>query len=132
MPLNVPDVGENVMLANIVNRTAPQDPVLRLYVNNITPADSDTAATYTEASFTGYGSVTLTGASWNAPAAGSVSFGSQQTITASGVSTQDVYGYFITQVTSGILMWSERDASAPFEVRLSGDAIRLTPALTAS
>ena len=28
-------------------------------------------------------------------------------------------------------MWSERDASAPFAVRVSGDAVKLTPTITA-
>ena len=131
MALNVPNVGENKILEALTNKTAPENLVLRLYINNITPADTDTAATYTEAGFTGYSAATLTGASWNAASAGSITYGSQQTFTASGASTDDVYGYFITQATSGVLMWSERAASAPIAVRVSGDAVRITPAITA-
>lgn len=134
MPLNVPDVGEAIALEAFVNRTPPQNLVARLFTNNITPADTDTAATYTEANgtnFPGYAGITLTGASWGAYASGSVSY-AQQTWTASGVATADVYGYFMTQVTSGILAWSERDASAPFPIRVSGDAVRLTPTIGAN
>lgn len=132
MPLNVPDVGENVILENIVNKTAPQNPVLRLYKNNITPADTDTAGTYTEAAFPGYAAITLTGASWGTASGGSISFGSQQTITCSGSTTEDIYGYYITQAVSGILMWSERDGAAPFAIRNSGDAVKITPSIGAN
>lgn len=132
MALNVPDVGENIALEALVNKTAPQNLVLRLYKNNITPADSDTAATYTEATFPGYAAITLTGASWNAAAAGSIAYSAQQTFTCSGVSTDDIYGYYITQAVSGVLVYSERDASAPFAVRNSGDAIKITPAISAN
>lgn len=37
MPLNVPDVGENAILEMIVNKTSPQNLVLELFQNNITP-----------------------------------------------------------------------------------------------
>ena len=131
MALNVPTVGSNVILEVIVNKTAAQNLVAKLYINNITPADTDTAGTYTEAGFPGYSAITLTGASWNAASSESISYGSQQTWTCSGASTDDVYGYFIIQTTSGILMWSERDASAPFAVRVNGDAVKLTPTITA-
>lgn len=131
MPLLVPIVGENVILENIVNKTAPQNPVLRLFQNNITPADTDTAGTYTESTFPGYAAITLTGASWNSAASGSIAYSAQQTITCSGSASQSVYGYYITQVTSGILMWAERDASAPFAIANSGDAVKITPTITA-
>jgi hypothetical protein len=132
MPLNVPDVGENRILEAIVNRTAPENLSLRLFINNITPSDTDTTATYTVAGFPGYANIALTGASWNAASAGAIAYSASQTFTCSGVSTDDVYGYYVVQATSGILLWSERDASAPFLVRNSGDAVRLTPAITAN
>lgn len=132
MALNVPDVGENKILEALVNKTAPENLVLRLFKNNITPSDTDTAGTYTEATFPGYSAITLTGASWGAASAGSITYSAQQTFTCSGTSTDDIYGYYITQTTSGVLMWSERDGAAPAAVRVSGDAIKITPAITAS
>lgn len=132
MPLNVPDVGENIVLGALVNKTAPQDLVLRLFKNNITPADTDTAATYTEATFSGYAAITLAGASWNAPASGSIAFSAQQSFICSGAASESVYGYYLTQLSSGLLVWSERDASAPFPIANSGDTVRLTPTITAS
>lgn len=132
MALNVPDVGENLILEMIVNKTAAQNLSLRLYKNNITPSDTDTAATYTEATFGGYAAITLTGANWNAAASGSIAYNTQQTFTCNAVATDDIYGYYVTQVTSGTLLYSERDGAAPFAVRNSGDNIKITPTITAS
>ena len=132
MALNVPDVGENVILEAVVNKTPPQDLVLKLFINNITPSDTDDASDYTEAGFPGYADIGLTGADWNAASGGSISCAAAKSFTCSGTSTDDVYGYYITQVTSGILMWSERASSAPIAVRVSGDEVRLTPAIGAN
>lgn len=132
MALNVPDVGENLILEMMVNKTAPQNLVLRLYKNNITPSDTDTAATYTEATFPGYAAITLTGASWSAASGGTISYSAQQTFTCSGVATDDIYGYYVTQVTSGTLLYSERDTAAPTAIRNSGDNIKITPTISAS
>lgn len=135
MALNVPDVGEKIAVEAFVNKTAPQDLVSRLFTNNITPADTDVAGTYTEATgvnFPGYAGQTLTGATWGAYTAGACTYGAQITWTASGAATADVYGYFVTQLSSGILGWSERDAGAPIAVRNSGDQVKFTPTIGAN
>ena len=132
MALNVPDVGENIALEAFVNKTAGQNQLLKLYQNNITPSDTDTAGTYTEATFTGYAAISLTGASWGAAAAGTITYSAQQTFTSSGVVSNTIYGYYIVQAVSGILMWSERDVSAPFTVANIGDAVKLTPTISAN
>ncbi|MDE3022473.1 MAG: hypothetical protein KGI54_11510 [Pseudomonadota bacterium] len=132
MALNFPDTGENLSLEMITNKTAPQNLVLRLYQNNITPSDTDTAATYTEANFTGYAAITLTGASWNAASAGTITYSAQQTFTCSGASSNSIYGYYVTQAVSGTLLYSERDASAPFTIANTGDAVKITPTISAN
>lgn len=132
MALNFPDVGENLVLEMIVNKTAPQNLVLKLYKNNITPSDTDTAGTYTEATFGGYAAITLTGASWNAASSGTIAYGSQQTFTCNATATDDIYGYYVVQSSSGTLLYSERDANAPFAVRNSGDAVKITPTISAN
>ena len=133
MPLNVPDEGENLILEMIVNKTAAQNLVYRLFKGNITPSDTDINTTYSanESTFPGYAAVTLTGATWGAAAAGAISY-AQQTWTCSGAAAESVYGYFVTQLTSTKLMWAERDVSAPFAIAVSGDAVRVTPAITAT
>lgn len=132
MALNVPDVGENKILEMIVNKTAAENLVFKLFKNNITPADTDTAATYTESTFPGYGSVTMAGADWNAAASGTITSAAQKTITCSGAAAESVYGYFVVQLTSGVLIWSERDTNAPFAISQSGDAVKFTPSISAN
>lgn len=131
MAIVVPDQGENLILEMLVNKTAAQNLVLRLFKSNTTPSESDTEATYTEADFPGYLAATLTGASWGAASGGSIAY-AQQTFTASGTPNNDVYGYYYTQATSGKLVMAERDGAAPFQVRTSGDNIKITPTITAS
>jgi hypothetical protein len=130
MTLVVATVGANLALEHIVNKTAPENLIVKLFKSNTTPAITDTAATYTEAVFPGYAAITLTGATWAAASARSIAY-AQQTWTASGVSVDDIYGYYIVGAVSGTLYWAERDASAPFAVRVAGDAVKITPALTA-
>lgn len=132
MALNVPDVGENLILEMITNKTAAQNLVVKLFQNNITPSDTDTAATYTEATFTGYAAITLTGASWGAASGGTITYGSQQTFTSSGTVNNSIYGYYIVQLSSGTLVWSERDGSGPFTISQVGDAIKITPTISAN
>lgn len=134
MALNVPNVGESAILAMIVNKTAPQNLVLKLFVNNITPSDTDTHLTYTEAdtgTFPGYAAKVLTGATWDV-SGDTVSYPQQSFVCDSSSATADVYGYYVVQQTSGILMWAERDAAAPFPVRNLDDTVRVTPTLTAN
>lgn len=132
MALNFPDAGENLVLDMIVNKTAAQNLILKLFKSNTTPAESDTAATYTEADFSGYAAITLTGASWNAASSGSNSY-AQQTFTCNGGGVSNsIYGYYVVQASSGILLYSERDASAPFTLTNNGDNIKLTPAISAN
>ena len=132
MALSFPDVGENLALEMIVNKTAPQNTVLKLYQNNITPAEGDVAGTYTEATFTGYAALTLTGATWGAAAGGSIAY-PQQTFTSTANQTaQLIYGYYVIQTTSTTLLYSERFTDGPYSIANNGDLIRVTPTITAS
>jgi hypothetical protein len=130
MALVVPNAGEDVMLQNILNKTAPENQTLKLYTNNITPAETDTAGTYTEASGSGYAAKSLTGASWTVtPGAPTTAAAAQQTWTFTGA-LGNVYGYFVVQATSGIILWAERFTGAPFNVANNGDEIKVTPQFT--
>lgn len=135
MALVVCNNGEGVALSYLVNKSTPENLVLKLFKSNTTPSETDTAGTFTEATFTGYSSITLTGSSWGSPATGapsSITYGSQQTFTASaGSQTDDIYGYYIIRATSTDLVWAERDGAAPFAIRNNGDNIKITPVITA-
>ena len=133
MTLLVPNTGEVIILEALVNKTAPQNLVLKLFKSNTTPAETDTAATYTEADFTGYSSITLTGSSWGSAVGGapsSIAYAQQTFTSSAGSQNQDIYGYYMVQSSSGTLVLAERQASS-FNVANNGDTIKLTPAITA-
>lgn len=133
MALVLPNQGEGIALKALLNHTAGQNLVLRLFKSNTTPAEADTEATYTEATFTGYSSVTLTGSSWTiAEGAPSEASYAQQTFTSSAdQASQSVYGYYLTQVTSGKLVTAERFSDGPYAIVNNGDQIKVTPKITA-
>lgn len=131
MPLKVPLVGEQLALKAFLNTTAGQDQKLDLFATNITPAETDVAATYTAAVGGGYVQKTMAGISWaytgTSPCEASYA---QQTWTFTGPLTTNgtIFGYFVTQTTSGILMYSE--ATTNFTPANNGDQYLLTPKIT--
>lgn len=119
---------------------------LRLFNSNITPAETDTAATYTahEAAFTGYAAKPLTrsvgSSTWNTPVLQAPSgtpawssrtqvahsqYGSTPQTWTCGATGDTVYGYFITGVSSGKLICAE-SFNVPRNMT-SGDTISITP-----
>ena len=129
MALVVCNQGEAIMLENIINKTAAENLVLRLYSNDVTPGETDTELTYTEVTGNGYAAINVPPADWDAAVAGDPSY-IQTTAAKSFVFTGaagNVYGYYITQVTSGKLVWAERFTGAPFNIVNNGDKIDITP-----
>jgi hypothetical protein len=130
MSLLVPNQGESIALKALLNHTAPQNLVLRLYTNNKTPAETDTEADYTQASGSGYSAITLTGSSWTVtPGAPTSAAYAQQSFTFTGA-LGNVYGYYLTQASSGLLVYAERFASAPINIQNNGEKINITPTIT--
>ncbi|HWP59545.1 MAG TPA: hypothetical protein VNL14_16755 [Candidatus Acidoferrales bacterium] len=130
--LLVPNQGEQIALEALVNKTAPQNLVLRLFKNNVTPAEGDTEANYTEADFTGYSAITLTGANWTVTtgAPSEASYAQQTFSSSANQAAQNIYGYYLTQVTSGKLVWAERFTDGPYPIANNGDQIKVTPKIT--
>lgn len=132
MTLLVVNQGEAIALEALVNKTLAQNLVLRLFKNNKTPSETDTEADYTEADFTGYAALTLVGALWNSsPGAPSqVDYAQQVFASSAGAQNQPVYGYHLTQLTSGKLVWAERFTDGPYTIVNNGDQIKVTPKIT--
>ena len=132
MTLLVPNNGEGDALAYIVNKSAPENVVLRLYQNNITPAETDVTATYTEATWTGYASIALTGANWivTEGAPSDASYAQQIFTSTAGSQSQNNYGYYLTRLTSGRIAWAERFTDGPYNIVNNGDQIKVTPKIT--
>lgn len=131
MSIMTPDVGCDVILKAFFNNTRAaggNNLTLKLFTNNVTPAQTDTASTYTEAAGGGYAAKTLTAGSWTVTAANDPSDAvyALQTFTFTGAltSTATVYGYYVVDA-DGVLVFSE--AITPFQPANNGDAINITP-----
>lgn len=106
---------------------------LRLYTNNITPSKSDLLATYTQASGSGYAAISMPRGSWVFSNTGAGGNGNAQypaqSWTFTGAIT--VYGYYIVDSSSGLLMWAERFAGAPLTFAAAG-VLTITPYIEAN
>lgn len=133
MTILVPNTGEVIALQYLVNKVAtPENLVLFLFATNITPAETDTFATYTLATGGGYADKTLTGASWTVTggAPSSAAYAAQTwTFTGPLTTNGTVYGYGYKRATSLDLVAVE--TFTPFTPAASGDNIVLTPQITA-
>lgn len=107
-----------------------------LFKANITPSASTVAAdvvSSNECSFTGYARVTPT---WGTPAMDTP--GGVATMTASGCTftrsstgtTENAYGWFLLDNTSGKLLAAERFSDAPKAFTNAGDSRSVTPTRT--
>jgi hypothetical protein len=132
MTLLVPNVGENIALSYLVGKTTTvRDLIYNLFATNVTPAETDTAGSYTAAAGGGYAAKTLTGASWTVTNGAPTSAAyAQQTWTFTGALTTNgtVFGYYVTRVTDADLVLAETFTS--FTPANNGDQILLTPQIT--
>lgn len=136
--LNVPDEGAAALLEIIFNdsRAVGESALtLKLFCNDTALADSDTAATFTEASGGGYAAKTLANGSWTVASDGSgieTASYAQQTWTFTGAldTNTTVYGYYVVDADN-TLIFAELLGSAVTPVS-SGNYISVTPKFQAS
>ena len=133
MTILVPNTGEVIALSYLTNKVAtPENLVYKLFATNVTPAETDTAVSYTEAAGGGYAAKTLTGANWTVTGgAPSSAAYAAQTYTFTGALTTNatIYGYFVIRATTLDLVLAETFSS--FTPANNGDNIVLTPQITA-
>lgn len=128
MTLVLVNGGEVIVVDATTTKTAGQNLILGLYKSNTTLAEATVVADLTAANFTGYSATTLTAASWTTtPGAPTNTTYPQVTFTSSaGSQSQAVYGYYLTQVTSGLLVWAETFSDGPYTITNNGDTIKVT------
>lgn len=130
MTIKTPSVGETAILKDAFGVTTPGGLTFKLFVNDVTPGDNDTAGTYTEMSTNGYAAKVIAAGTWtvvqSSGAAAATASNQVWTFTASGSAT--VYGYYVVG-DDGVLRWAERLA-APFLVQANGDSLTLSPKFT--
>ena len=123
------DDGLEDMLKASVNHTAGEALVLRLHQNNPTITAASVAGDFTEATFTGYAAVTLTGGSWVVSGTDPTTCNYPQVTFTCGADSQDqdIYGYYITRTTSGRLYAAENFTGGAVNVDANGDLVKITP-----
>lgn len=138
MALLVPNPSEGLLLSFALGAATPGNQYLKLFTNNITQAEDDILADYTEMTTQGYVQKTLTKTSWSVTAASGTTANPATATYAQQVWTFDgtggattVYGYMVVDVTTGLLLWAEKFATSKV-VQYNGDQILLTPQITLS
>lgn len=134
MALKIPNEGELELLDKCLKDTLSVDEnyIMKLYQNDHTPANSDTAADYTEATFAGYSAKPLTRAGWgiastNDSGLAQSTYSVEQSWTCTD-SSQIIYGYYVLGATSGKVLWAEKfDITRTLAV---GDQLKITPIFT--
>jgi hypothetical protein len=146
MALLVPHEGDVQLLTDLMGGGTLENWLLCLFNSNITPSETDSAATYTahETAFSGYARKTLTrsisSSTWSTPVSqapsgspawssraqvGHTQYSSSPQSWTCGASGDTIYGYFIIGATSGKLICAEA-FSTPRTIA-SGDSLSITP-----
>jgi hypothetical protein len=124
MAFTTPQEGEVQMLNLILNKAAGEELNLRLFSNNVSPGETDTIATYTICSGSGYADINLAHASFTVTGANPSTFAyPQQTFTLSGALT--AWGYVVQGATSSKVYFAENFGSA-FTIPSGGGTIKVT------
>jgi hypothetical protein len=128
MALLVPDVAEAMLISRMLNKSAPDDCKLKLYKNNVTPAEADVVGSYTESTGAGYAAIALTGANWTVTTATGTTTASyaQQTFTYTGAEA-NIYGYYVVDSAGTTLLWAERFSDGPYSIPGGGGSVKITP-----
>jgi hypothetical protein len=102
-----------------------------LYVNNVVPNHADTLGTYTEASWAGYSAQTAGG--WTVAGLDGTFHATSSANNLTWANTSggsvSVYGYYVTDSASAMLLFSELFAGAPLTIP-NGMTLILTPNVT--
>jgi hypothetical protein len=133
MSLVVCNGGKQKLGQYALNLATPEDLNMDLYLTNITPAETDTASTYTAhvASFTGYAQVTLANGSVTSAAPAIASWDDAVFAQSADGSEQLIYGYYVTGDTSSALFWAEKftTGSPPYSMATEDSSITVSPVL---
>lgn len=119
----------------LYSNSGSENLTLKLFQNNISPAETDTAATYTEATFTGYVAVTLTSSqsagTWAVPTTSSnlavSQYGTNAVFTAA--SDQTIYGWFIVGASSGKCYASQAFGAGKPLAGATSDQLTIVPVM---
>jgi hypothetical protein len=124
MSLVCPDEAEVNMLGRILNK---DDPVIKLYTNDVTPDEATGSSDLTEASGNGYTDKGLPGSGWGITSNGTTTGSYAQQVWTFTGALGNVYGYYLMNNAKDELLWVERFTDGPYNIQNDGDQIKITP-----
>lgn len=133
MTLKVPNEGELELLKYMLKEN-PSNLLLHLYENDYTPGLTSVIGDFTESTWTGYSAITLTASNWTDPITtmdgkAETRYGtSVLSWTRSGLGSDDLYGYYVTDTDETIVLWAER--FDPTRTLGNGDVVNFQPVFT--
>ena len=133
MTMIVANDGDYQMIEAVLNKATPENLILKLFTNNVTPDKSFTASSLTECAAAGYAAITLAAASWTvtegtgAGTTPTTATYPQQTFTLTAAA--NIYGYYLVGATSGKLYFAEL-VGGPFVIPSGGGTVKITPNIT--
>lgn len=137
MGMILADVGAAQISNSYFNKTQPaggDNLTLKLFVNNVIPSDSDTAATYTEAIGGGYAAKTLVAGSFIVSTVAGIvqaAYAQQQFMFTGALTTNAaIYGAYIVDA-DGVLIFAEA-APIAYTPAVNGDMYAVTPTIKLS
>jgi hypothetical protein len=118
-----------ILAVNYTLRLYKNDPVSGAMNEGVIDAFINTS--FTEADFTGYAAINLTGGSWTTvPGDPCIGLYAQQSFTSSANQTaQTIYGYTVNRTSDNRLEWFEH-FDVPSVVEFNGDQINVQPRIT--
>lgn len=130
MNMIVPNEGKVYFNDTALGVSPAEDLVFRLFQNNYTPVNGSTAGSFTAATFTGSGAITILASAWpGAVLVGDVAVNTAPTPpewTHGGGAAQTVYGWYALTSVTGLVAMAQRFDAA--RVLTSGSKESLDPA----
>jgi hypothetical protein len=134
MALKLVNDGAETVLGNNLNlwNNPGSEVTMHLFQNDHIPVAADTVLDYVDATFSGYAPVQL--ANW--VAAGIVAGRAKATADRAtfthngGITSNDIFGYYIIDNATGILLWAERDPNGPVTMASLNDEYNVDPVFT--
>jgi hypothetical protein len=132
MSLVLPNVGEVQLLTMALKKATVEPQILKLFINDYTPVKGTVIGNLTEMSTLGYAAKALVRANWVISTVGGITTATHdlQTWTFTAGTLVTVYGYYIIETTSGVLLWAERFPGSGQPIQNTGDQVQCTPKFT--
>jgi hypothetical protein len=126
MAIVVPNNSEIFLLKYLLNIEEVDDPVLKLFSNDITPSETTVLGDFTETTDPSYSPATLVAINWTISTVEGIAVAEYPQLTFTFSTSADIYGYFVTNNAETELLWALRSACVN-SLPISGGNIFVTP-----